>query len=80
MIKNQQLLYKDSVEKICDTLDGHVYETSIPYEQLESFRKQYILLSEKQERGKMIVRFIHKGEPEAEWLPVYPAIRRCFPI
>ena len=24
MIKNQQLLYKDSVEKICATLEGHV--------------------------------------------------------
>ena len=61
MIKNQQLLYKDSVENICNTLDGHVYETSISYERLESFRKQYVLLSEKQEHGSMIVRFVQKG-------------------
>ena len=53
MIKNQQLLYKDSVEKICATLEGHVFETTIPYEQLEAFRKQYVLLSEKQQQGSM---------------------------
>ena len=78
MIKNQQLLYKDSVEKICDTLEGHVYETSIPFEQLEAFRKQYILLSEKQERGNMIVRFIHKGKAAVEWLPVSPQLEDVF--
>ena len=78
MIKNQQLLYKDSVENICNSLDGYVFETSIRYEQLESFRKQYVLLSEKQEREKMIVRFIHKGDAEAEWLPVTPQLEDVF--
>jgi len=78
MIKNQQLLYKDSVEKICASLEGHVFETTISYEQLELFRKQYVLLSEKQDREKMIVRFIHKGIAEAEWLPVPPQLEDVF--
>lgn len=78
MIKNQQLLYKDSVEMICDTLKGSVYETTMDYDQLEAFRKQYVLLSEKQEYGKMIVRFIHKGNPEVEWLPVPPQLEDVF--
>ncbi|MBO0600206.1 hypothetical protein I2483_00895 [Sporosarcina sp. E16_3] len=68
MIKNQQLLYKDSVENICATLDGHVFETTIPYQQMESFRKQYVLLSEKQDQGLMVIHFIHKGKVEANWL------------
>ncbi|MBE1554989.1 ABC transporter ATP-binding protein [Sporosarcina limicola] len=78
MIKNQQILYKDSVEKICELLEGHVYETSIGYEQLGVFRKQYVLLSEKQEQGNMIVRFIHKGNPENEWRPVSPQLEDVF--
>lgn len=78
MIKNKKLLYKDSVAAICGTLDGFVYETSIPFEQLEAFRKQYVLLSEKQEPGKMIVRFVHKGEAEADWVPVIPHLEDVF--
>jgi len=78
MIKNQQLLYKDSVEKICATLDGHVFETTIPYEQLESFRKQYVLLSEKQDKGSMVIRFIHKGEVKENWLPISPQLEDVF--
>jgi len=78
MIKNQQLLYKDTVEHICNTLDGQVYETSISYEHLESFRKQYVLLSEKQEHGNMIVRFVQKGGTEPDWLPVNPHLEDVF--
>lgn len=78
MIKNRQVLYKDSVEKICDVLAGKVYETSIKYEELEAFRKHYILLSEKQEHGNTIVRFIHTEKPETEWLPVIPQLEDVF--
>lgn len=78
MIRNQQLLYKDSVENICATLDGHVFETTIPYEQLEAFRKQYVLLSEKQDQGSMVIRFIHKGKVEANWLHISPQLEDVF--
>ena len=78
MIKNQQLLYKDSVDQICATLDGYVFETTIPYEQLEAFRKQYVLLSEKQDRGSMVIRFIHKGKAETNWLPLSPQLEDVF--
>lgn len=78
LIKNHRVLYKDSVEKICEVLAGKVFETSIKYEELEAFRKRYILLSEKQEHGNTIVRFIHAEKPEAEWLPVIPQLEDVF--
>jgi ABC-type multidrug transport system ATPase subunit len=78
MIKNQRLLYKDSVENICKTLDGHVYETLIGYEQLDTFRKQYVLLSEKQEHGSMLIRFISHGQPQENWTPVKPYLEDIF--
>jgi len=78
MIKNKQLLYKDSVEEICATLNGNVFETTIDFESLDIFRKKYVLLSEKQEYGKMIVRFIHKGVPEKEWNSVSPQLEDVF--
>ena len=78
MIRNKQLLYKDSVESICATLNGNVFETTIDYDWLSEFRKNYILLSEKQEYGKMTVRFIHKGNPEEEWTSVPPQLEDVF--
>ncbi|MBO0993884.1 ABC transporter ATP-binding protein [Bacillus sp. SD088] len=78
MIKNKQLLYQDTVQNICATLNDNVYEAAIPFEQLETFRKQYMLLSEKQEQGEMIVRFVHKGEADVGWIPVVPHLEDVF--
>ena len=39
MIKDHKILYKDSIENICGTLDGMVYETSITFEESKEFRK-----------------------------------------
>lgn len=78
MIKNKQVLYKDSVENICQTLSGHVYETNIKYEQLDEFRRQYFLLSEKQTSGQMHIRFIHHGEKDPLWQLVPPCLEDVF--
>jgi len=78
MIKNQQVLFKDSVGNICDSLNGCVYETAIPFDQLASFRKRYVLLSEKQEQGRMIVRFVHKGEAGVQWQQAVPHLEDVF--
>lgn len=78
MIKNHQLLYKDTVEHICNSLEGDVYETTMSFDELDVFRKQYTIISEKQERGNMIVRFVHKGEANAEWIQVSPQLEDVF--
>lgn len=78
MIKNKQILYKDSVEHICNLLEGHVYEATIPNEQLAEFRTRYLILSEKQEKGNMLLRFIFKGEAEAGWQLMKPYLEDVF--
>lgn len=78
MIRNKQLLYKDSVSEICATLHGYVFETTIDYDKLEDFRKNNLLLSEKQEYGKRTVRFIHKGTAEDEWTSVPSQLEDVF--
>lgn len=78
MIKNRRILYKDTVNSICGSLDGHVYEASIRYEQLDSFRSHYVILSEKQDRDMMNVRFIHLGGAEDSWHPVAPHLEDVF--
>ncbi len=55
-----------------------MFETTISFEQLETFRKQYVLLSEKLDQKEMIVRFVHKGETEVDWIPVVSHLEDVF--
>ncbi|BDU84983.1 ATP-binding cassette domain-containing protein [Clostridium perfringens] len=78
MIKDHKVLYKDSIENICSTLDGMVYETSMTFEESKEFRKKYILLSEKQDGGIMKARFISQGNNDEKWIKVNPNIEDVF--
>ncbi|WP_415339710.1 ATP-binding cassette domain-containing protein [Clostridium perfringens] len=78
MIKDHKILYKDSIENICSTLDGMVYETSMTFEESKEFRKKYILLSEKQDGGIMKARFISQGSNDEKWVRVNPNIEDVF--
>lgn len=78
MIKDHKILYKDSIENICSTLDGMVYETSMTFEESKEFRKKYILLSEKQDGGIMKARFISQGNNDEKWVRVNPNIEDIF--
>jgi ABC-2 type transport system ATP-binding protein len=78
MIKDQQVLYQDIVSNICKKLDGLVFETEVEYEDVAAFRRKYFSLSEKQEGGKMYIRFL-TGEPaRAEWRAVRPNLEDVF--
>ncbi|ELC8448673.1 ATP-binding cassette domain-containing protein [Clostridium perfringens] len=78
MIKDHKILYKDSIENICSTLDGMVYETSMTFEESKEFRKKYTLLSEKQDGGIMKARFISQGNNDEKWIKVNPNIEDVF--
>ncbi|MDU5882390.1 ATP-binding cassette domain-containing protein [Clostridium perfringens] len=78
MIKDHKILYKDSIENICSTLEGMVYETSITFKESKEFRKKYILLSEKQDGGIMKARFISRGNNDEKWVRVNPNIEDVF--
>lgn len=78
MIKDHKVLYKDSIENICSTLDGMVYETLMTFEESKEFRKKYILLSEKQDGGIMKARFISQGNNDEKWVRVNPNIEDVF--
>ncbi|MGG2108793.1 hypothetical protein [Lysinibacillus pakistanensis] len=78
MIKNNVISYKDSVANICATLSGKVFETTMMYEDFTEFRKSYVTLAEKQEQGKMIVRFVADEKIESSWKPVEPQLEDVF--
>ena len=78
MIKDKELLYKDNIENICETIHGKVFETEVENKELMDFRRKYLSLSEKQEHGKVKVRFISEGEYDKSWNLVYPSLEDVF--
>ena len=57
MIKDKHLYKNDTVTAICSELDGCVYETSVSDEDFAEFERKYLVLSARQERDGMTVRF-----------------------
>lgn len=78
MIKDKEVLYKDSINNICKLIQGHVYETEIDFDDAQNFRKQYLSLSEKQEDGKLVVRFISEEFIDDNWRAVSPNLEDVF--
>ena len=78
LIKNERVLYKDSIQTICLQLDGKVYETEMDFELVERFRREYLSLSERQENGKMKIRFIAVKDSDKAWKQVRPTLEDVF--
>lgn len=77
MIKNKQLLYKENASSICAKLAGKIFETTIEFSEVADFAKRYIVLAEKQESGRMLVRFMAEEE-QPHWQPVQPMLEDVF--
>lgn len=78
MIKDRQVLYKDRIENICRTIDGIVYETEIDFERAHDFRQRHFSLSEKQEGGKLKIRFLSTEGALEGWRAVKPGLEDVF--
>jgi ABC-2 type transport system ATP-binding protein len=78
MLKNTEVLYKQDTTSICDSLKGKVFETEMSFEEFNGFRKRYLTLAEKQEDGKMLVRFYADSANEPSWKQVPPQLEDVF--
>jgi len=78
MIKDKEILYKDTLKNICKILDGMVYETKVNFDEVSDFRGQYFSLSEKQEDDKMKIRFISQEKLDDSWQALNPSIEDVF--
>ncbi|MFT4416187.1 ABC transporter ATP-binding protein [Fredinandcohnia humi] len=78
MIKNKKLLHKATVSDICETLAGKVFETSMSFDEFSAFRNKYISLQEKQEQGRMLVRFVADEQANSFWKSVDPQLEDVF--
>lgn len=78
MIKDRQLLYKDSIDTLCNSIQGEVYETLVAHEEMERFRETYVILGERQENAHVRVRFHTTAPVERDWEAVSPQLEDVF--
>lgn len=79
MIKHKRILYKKRQEDLCLLLEGKLFETKVPFEEVEQFRADYSILAEKQEEGTMVMRFAAEQEDKDEkWVAVRPTLEDVF--
>ncbi|MCA1041956.1 ABC transporter ATP-binding protein [Bacillus infantis] len=78
MIKNAKVLYKDSIANICRRLEGRVFETEIEFSEAADFRRNFLSLSERQEQGRMNIRFMAEERQSAHWKQVQPVLEDIF--
>ncbi len=78
MIKNKTLLYKDSVSKISRILEGSIFETEVPFSEVDDFRLKYKTIAERQDQEHMTIRFIGNEEADPNWKRVTPTLEDVF--
>ncbi|MCQ4699157.1 ABC transporter ATP-binding protein [Paeniclostridium sordellii] len=78
MIKDRVIIHKDTIDKICNVLDKKVFEIDIENEDIVEFRKNYLILGQRQQKNKIRVRFISDIKESDKWEEVYPNLEDVF--
>ncbi|ANY68397.1 multidrug ABC transporter ATP-binding protein [Paenibacillus sp. BIHB 4019] len=78
MIKDKRVLHKRPIADICRLLEGMVYETTVDYEEADHFRDMHLSISERQEQGRLKIRFIGRGDPQPNWTMAIPNLEDVF--
>ena len=78
MIRDRRIYCNDTVENICGSLEGKVFETAVPAGQLARWENQYQVVSQRQEGTHVALRFISEGEISGNWHPCRPGLEDVF--
>ncbi|MFB1051022.1 ABC transporter ATP-binding protein [Paraliobacillus sp. JSM ZJ581] len=78
MIKNKSILYKDTVANISNTLEDSIFETEVAHTDMDSFRGNYQVLSERQDGNYMTIRFIADFHEDEKWRKVTSTLEDVF--
>ncbi|MCA0971414.1 ABC transporter ATP-binding protein [Halobacillus litoralis] len=76
MIKDKRVLYKKNQEELRSLLEGKLFEAIIPFEDVEAYHSKFSVLSEKQEKNGIKVRFV--SEQKGAWNEVEPSLEDVF--
>lgn len=77
MLKEKQVWADDSVENLCQELEGKVFTASIRNEEQTVFEQKYQVVSQRQEGADCEIRFI-AGERKQGWIPCKAGLEDVF--
>lgn len=78
MIKDRRIHCNDTVEDICGSLKGKVFEAVIPAGQLAEWEERYQVVSQRQEGADVAVRFISHRSGSGNWRVCQPGLEDVF--
>ncbi len=79
LLKNGRVFAKDKPEAICSMLAGKVYETRVPDQEVDAFRKSYPILAERGEADGWQMRFVAEAEDAMpHWELMKPGLEDVF--
>lgn len=78
LLKDKKICCNEDVEEICEPLRGKVFETEIPEEALPEWEKKYLIVSQRQERKNVEIRFLADRREDACWRECEPGLEDVF--
>ncbi len=77
LLKDKGVLYRGSVQELCQNAGRSIFEASIPASELPDFAANHYILTQKQDGDSVIVRFTGASAPDAGYA-VIPTLEEVF--
>ncbi len=78
MIKNKEILHYDTVDRICDSYFGNIYEVLLDMEHVYEFEQNHYVLLQQYEGNQVKVRFYADEMGSEDWKVVMPNLEDIF--
>ena len=77
LLKDRQVYREDTPKHLCRSMEGRVFETTVPEEEVEAFGTSHLILSQRQEGERVSLRFTD-GDIPAGAVPAVPTLEDAF--
>lgn len=77
LLKDRQVYREDTPKNLCRSMEGRVFETTVPEEEVEAFRASHLILAQRQEGERVSLRFTDGNIP-AGAVPAVPTLEDAF--
>lgn len=74
VIYQGEVLFQGSTEELAEKAVKVVWELSVPFSEYDQVEKEYVIISSRKEKDRVVFRIISKEKPPGEVSPVQPTI------
>ncbi|MEH7353994.1 ABC transporter ATP-binding protein [Neobacillus drentensis] len=74
VIYQGEVLFQGSTEELAKKAVKVVWELSVPFSEYDQVEKEYVIISSRKEKDRVVFRIISKEKPQGEVSPVQPTI------